>query len=253
MSLRPRIGRAFCVVCVVLTVSMGAGRPAAAGPPYVTDDPEPTRTGGWENYVYATGTDTPGETAGQGGIELNYGAAKNLQLSASLPLDYDARRKLRIGAGDLDLGAKYRFLHPSEGGWLPDAAVFPSISLPTAARGFDTGHPTLFLPIWLQKDRGKWSTFGGGGYTVSPGRGQRDSVLVGWALTRSFSKRLNLGVEIYHQTPTAAGGSALTNVGVGANYQLTKHWGLLATGGPGLQAPSRSGTSAVYASLQFTN
>jgi hypothetical protein len=23
-----------------------------AGPPYVTDDPEPTCTGGWENYVF---------------------------------------------------------------------------------------------------------------------------------------------------------------------------------------------------------
>jgi hypothetical protein len=25
---------------------------AWAGPPYVTDDPEPTRTGGWENHLF---------------------------------------------------------------------------------------------------------------------------------------------------------------------------------------------------------
>ena len=252
VSSRRRVGRNLPLLCTMATLATLAGGPAAAGPPYVTDDPEPTRTGGWENYVYATGTNTPGEIAGQGGVELNYGGAKDLQLSVSIPLDYETSRKLRAGAGDLDLGAKYRFLHPPKDSWLPDVAVFPALTLPTAPRTFGTGHPTLFLPVWLEKDLGKWSSFGGGGYTLSPGRGERDSVLVGWAVTRSFSKRLNLGVEIYHQTPTTAGGSALTNLDFGAIYQLTKHWSLMASGGPGLQAPSRSGVSAFYASLQFT-
>ena len=226
---------------------------AGAGPPYVTDDPEPTRTGGWENYAYVTGTNTPGEIAGQGGVELNYGGATNLQLSLSVPLNYDDAHALHAGTGDLDLSVKYRLLHPPEGSWLPDAAVFPALTLPTAPRRFDTGHPTLFLPLWLEKDFGKWSTFGGGGYDVNPGRGERNSALVGWAVTRSFSKRLNLGVEVYHQTSVTSGGPALTNLGFGAIYQLTKHWALMASGGPGLQTPSRSGSSTFYASLQFTN
>ena len=252
MSSRRRVGRKLPLLCAVVTLATLASGPAAAGPPYVTDDPEPTRTGGWENYVYATGTNTPGEIAGQGGVELNYGEARDLQLSVSVPLDYATSRKLRAGLGDLDLGAKYRFLHAPEGSWLPDAAVFPALTLPTAPRTFDTGHPTLFLPVWLEKDFGKWSTFGGGGYTLSPGRGQRNSALVGWAVTRSFGKRLNLGVELYHQTPTTVGGPAITNLGFGAIYQMTTHWALMASGGPGLQTPSRSGASAFYASLQFT-
>jgi hypothetical protein len=32
-----------------LTVALALASRAWAGPPYVTDDPEPTRTGGWEN------------------------------------------------------------------------------------------------------------------------------------------------------------------------------------------------------------
>ena len=219
----------------------------------MTDDPEPTRNGGWENYLYVTGTNTPGQTASQAGVELNYGAGENLQLSASLPLDYDRAHGVRAGGGDLDLGIKYRLLNPPKGSWLPDAAIFPALSLPTAPRAFDTGHPTLFVPVRLEKDLGKWSTFGGGGYDLNPGRGQRNFTLVGWAITRSFSSRLNLGVEIYHQTPMTVGGPSLTNLGLGAIYQLTKHWALTAPGGPGLQTPSRSGESAVYASLQFTN
>jgi hypothetical protein len=49
------------------------------------------------------------------------------------------------------------------------------------------------------------------------------------------------------------GGPALTNLGFGAIYQLTRHWALMASGGPGLQSPVRAGASAFYASLQFTN
>ncbi len=236
-----------------LAVALALAAPAWAGPPYVTDDPEPTRTGGWENYALVTGTNTPGGTAGQAALELNYGGAPNLQLTLYVPADFDAARSFRAGGGDVQVSAKYRVLHPAEGSWAPDVAVFPALNLPTGAGAFHTGHASLFLPAWFQKDFGKWSTFGGGGYDINPGAGQRSYALVGWALTRSFSKRLNLGVEVYHQTPQTAGGPALTNLGVGAIYQLTRHWALMASGGPGLEDTSRAGSSAFYASLQFTN
>ena len=236
-----------------LALAVSLAGPACAGPPYVTDDPEPTRTGGWENYAFVSGVNTPGETAGEAGVELNYGGAPDLQLSLDLPLAFDGGRSLRGGGGDVQASAKYRFIHQSEGSFAPDVAVFPAVTLPTGAAAFHTGHVSYFLPIWAQKDFGKWSVFGGGGYDVNPGAGQRDYSLAGAALTRSFSKRLNLGVEVYHETPQTVGGPAVTNLGLGAIYQLTRHWALMASGGPGLQAPRRSETSAFYASLQFTN
>jgi hypothetical protein len=244
-----RLGGKWAAVFVLA----GSAGPAIAGPPYVTDDPEPTRTDGWENYVYVSGANVQGSAIGQAGVELNYGGAKDLQLSASLPLNFATGQGERLGGGDLDLGAKYRFVHADDKGWRPDVAVFPAISLPTGARALDTGHPSLFLPVWMEKDFGKWSVFGGGGYDINPGTDQRNFVLTGVALTHAFSKRLNLGVELYHQTPTTVGGRAMTNLGFGAIYQLTKHWALMASGGPGLQSPSRAGTSAFYGSLQFTN
>ncbi len=252
-SLNPRAGGRFRAAAFVAIAAGSTAGVAGAGPPYTTDDPEPTPAGGWENYVFVTGVAKPGETAGQTGLELNYGGAQDLQLSLSVPLDYDDRHALRAGGGDVDLGVKYRLLHPPANSWLPDAAIFPSLTLPTGSRAFDTGHPTFFLPLWLEKDLGKWSIFGGGGYQVNPGGNQRNFALVGWAATYSFSERLNLGVEIYHQTPASIGGPALTNLGFGAIYQMTDHWAVMASGGPGLQTPSRSGSSAFYASLQFTN
>ncbi len=235
------------------SIGLLAAGPALAGPPYVTDDPEPTRTGGWENYVYASGTTVSGNTGGQAGLELNYGAAPGLQVTLNLPVGYASSEGLRGGTGDLGAAAKYRFLHAGDGGWLPDAAVFPAITLPTAGNGLGTGHATLFLPLWLEKDRGRWSTFAGGGYVLNPGGGQRNHAVAGWAVTRSVGERLNLGVEVYHQTRTAADGAAVTNLGLGVVYQATRHWALMASGGPGLERPARAGTSAFYLSLQFTN
>ncbi len=240
-------------VAAGLAAGLALAAQAWAGPPYVTDDPEPTRTGGWEDYALVSGANTTGGTAGETGVELNYGGAPDLQLSLDLPIAFDGERAFRAGGGDVRASAKYRFIHQAEGSWAPDVAVFPAVELPTGAGAFRTGHVSYFLPVWGQKDFGKWSVFGGGGLDINPGSAQRNYGLVGLAVTRSFSKRLNLGVEVYHVTPQAVGGPAITNLGFGAIYQLTKHWALMASGGPGLQAPGRSETSAYYASIQFTN
>jgi hypothetical protein len=241
------------IVCLVATGALSVAGPVMAGPPYVTDDPEPTNTGGWENYFYVTGTNTSGDTVGDVGIELNYGAATDLQLSVSLPLDYDHRDGYRFGGGDVDLGAKYRFAHQSADSWLPDVAVFPSVNLPTAARTFGPQHASFFLPLWLEKDIGPWSTFGGGGYTINPGQGNRNYQLFGWAVTRTVTSRLTIGAEVYHQTASVLNGKPLTNIALGFTYQMSKHYALMASGGPGVESPAQSGQAAFYASIQYTN
>ena len=108
--------------------------------------------------------DAPVAIAGQAGAQLNYGAAANLQLSLTVPGDYALLHGLNTGAGALDEGVKYRFLHPADESWLTDAAAFPAVTLPTGGRGPGAGHPSLFVPVWLKQAFGKWSTFGGGGY-----------------------------------------------------------------------------------------
>ena len=232
-------------------VVLGVSTPLWAGPPYVTDDPEPTDTGHWENYAFVSGIHTPGDTDGEAGLDLNYGAAKDLQLTLVVPLGYS--RGLagnRMGVSDVEMSAKYRFIHQTENGLIPDIALFPSLGVPTGARDFGTGHVSLFLPLWAQKDFGPWSTFAGGGYEFNPGLGNRDFTLVGWAVTRNIGDALNLGVEIYHQTAESSDSAATTVLALGVIYKLTAHWALMASGGPGLQNTREAGRAAFYVSVQ---
>jgi len=59
--------------------------PALAGPPFVSDDPEPTDYQHFEIYTFNNGTNTRDGTGGETGIDFNYGAAPDLQLTATLP------------------------------------------------------------------------------------------------------------------------------------------------------------------------
>jgi hypothetical protein len=224
--------------------------PVAAGPPYTTDDPEPTPVGHWEDRIFVDGVQTPGETLGQTGFDINYGAAKDLQLTLLAPLDFDHSARDTIGAGDIQLAAKYLVVHQS--GWIPDISLFPAVILPTQARAFGPARLGLFLPVWMQKDFGPWATFGGAGYDINPGPGNRNFTLAGWALTRQVTKRLNIGAEIYHETAQVAGGKALTAVAGGVIYQLTDHFAVMASGGPGVQRSPQSGQGVFYAALQYT-
>ena len=142
--------------------------PAVAGPPYQTDDPEPTELRHWEIYNFLTFDGHGGDYDGAAGFDLNYGAARGLQLTATLPLAFERTRPgtAHLGAGDLELGAKYRFIDDQEGGW--QAAVFPRVIMPTAAHDLGGRHARLLLPLWVQKDLGSTSVFGGGGFEINP-------------------------------------------------------------------------------------
>ena len=224
---------------------------ALAGPPYVSDDPEPTDHKHWEIYVFATGSGRAGETAGDAGLDLNYGAAKDLQLTAVLPLSYDRTTTSRFGTGDVELAAKLKFLHQRKNSLVPDVAFFPRLFLPTAGAGLGSGRVRLFLPLWAQKDFGRWSLFGGGGYQINPGPGNRDYGLTGIGLTRAVTSKLTLGAEIYHHGPDARGGKAFTGVNAGLSYKLKGPYSLLLSLGPGLQHRREEGRYAVYTALKL--
>ncbi len=238
----------WCAVCAFAAL-LCVAPPASAGPPFITDDPEPTDTGHWENYTFISGVNALGVTTGQAGFDLNYGAYKDLQLTAVIPLDYEAGSGGRAGAGEIEFAAKYRFLHQSDGGWTPDVSFFPSMFAPSSDRHFGTGRLALFLPFWAEKDFGKWSVFGGGGYNLNSGSGQRDFWLSGIAIQRVVSEQLSLGAEVYHQTPDAIGARPFTGVDLGFTYKLIEHWSLLAAGGPGVEN-ARSGRYEFYLALK---
>jgi hypothetical protein len=232
-------------VCVFVTSSA-----AYAGPPFITDDPEPTDLGHWEIYNYAQGTKIGGVFSGTGGFDINYGGFEDVQLTAVIPADFDTGTRAHASLGNIELAAKYRFLHQQEDSWVPDLAIFPRLFVPTADRHFGSGHPGLFLPVWAQKDFGPWSLFGGGGYDINPGAGQRNYWQGGVALSRTLTDRFNLGIEVYRQTADAEDARPFTVLNLAATYTMTEHWSLLLSGGPGIENAAANGRYDVYFALQ---
>jgi hypothetical protein len=158
-------------------------QPAIAGPPFVSDDPEPTPYRHFEIYTFNNGTSTRDGTAGEVGIDFNYGAAPDLQLTATLPAGYDhtAGGGTNVGMSNVEFAAKYRFLHQDTFGL--DVAVFPRVFLPSGSNRIGDNHVSLLLPVWVEKDwKGGWSAFGGGGCVVSE-IGAADSCEAGAVLT----------------------------------------------------------------------
>lgn len=223
-----------------------AATAAAAGPPYATDDPEPTDVGHWEIYAFAAGTQSRGSFEGATGLDLNYGPVPDVQLTATLPIAFVHDGGTSAGLGDLEVGVKYRFFHREAAGIA--FAIFPRVILPTAGRRFGTGRVRLLLPVWAQKDFGPWSLFGGGGYTINPGAGNRDFLQSGVALTRTVTEKLSLGAEITHQDAEAVGGHATTALGLGCIYRLGGPFSLLASGGPAFEHRGAIGWN-VYTAL----
>lgn len=230
---------------------LGVAFPAVAGPPFITDDPQPTDLGKWEIYNFGDGVHVPGETSGEAGLDFNYGGAKDLQLTAVFPAAYDSTGgRTSWGSGDIELAAKYKFLH-QDGPVGLDVAVFPRVFVPSAFdRSSDDRHASLLLPLWAQKDWGKWSVFGGGGYTINPGTENRNFWIGGLVVARQVSERVFLGAEIYGQGATTTDGKASAFATIGGGYRFTKHWSLIADAGPGIVNTRTEGQSTFYVALK---
>ncbi len=209
LTLSRRILRGTCIVAGVLALAGRLDR-ALAGPPFQTDDPEPVELGHYEFYVFAASDSTPLEEDPTGpAFEFNWGALPNTQLHAVLSFGgidpSNNPQYLPSGSGpsaygllDTELGVKYRFIQQTD--TVPEVGVFPMIELPTgsAARGLGLGKTWYKLPLWIQKDFGPWTTYGGGGYQIVNQDGFRNFGYAGWLLQRDLGEKWTLGGEVWY-------------------------------------------------------
>ena len=237
---------------IIVVAVLGLARPALAGPPYVSDDPEPTDYKHFEIYTFNTGTAVRGDTNGASGIDFNYGAAPDLQLTATIPGGFNlpAGSEASFGLGNVELAAKYRFLHQDSFGL--DVSVFPRVFLPSPSNGVGNNTASVLLPIWVQKDwSGGWSAFGGGGCVFSE-RAAQNYCLSGGVVTYQLLPKLQLGMELFHQTADGAGTPAATSLGIGAKYDINDDYHLLGYVRRGIQNTDETDQYSWYASVLFT-
>lgn len=243
MSSRLLVFIVFCFVC---------SADVWAGPPFVTDDPEPVELRHWEVYVASHQEYDPSGSSGTlPHIELNYGVVPNLQLHLIMP--YTFRRlsgKTTVsGYGDTEMGVKYRFLQEAQ--HRPMVGIFPLVELPTGNSndGLGNGHFQFFLPVWIQKSWGSLVSYGGGGYFINPGQGNRNYWLFGWEIQKDLSQRLTLGSEILGTTPTIEGGRQEIDFNVGGQYNLNEGHHILFSAGRSIQGDV---DFACYIAYQWT-
>ncbi len=203
--------RAVHLVSVpIFAMFLAIARPAQAqGPPYQTDDPVPVDLHHYEFYIFGTADGTPVEMDSSGpAFEFNWGAIPRVQLHAILPFGVAAPLNnpvyLPSGTGptsfgltDMELGAKIAYIKESK--YIPQIGTFTLFEMPTGNydKGLGVGKVWYRLPLWMQKNIGKWLLDGGAGETLVPQTGYRNFPYGGFLLKYTLSERLELGGEVF--------------------------------------------------------
>jgi len=245
--------RSLTTALLLLTIVTVFAPPAVwAGPPFITDDPETTEYQHWEFYVasqYANNKDGKEGTAPH--FEANYGIIPDVQLHLLVPLAYTHPDggPTNYGLGDTEVGVKYRFLHEDD--TTPQVGIFPVAHIPTGDRDRDlgSGHMPVFLPIWAQKSLGAWTTYGGGGYWINPGKGNKNFWQIGWLGQRDINEALTLGAEIFYAGKDTDDGRDRTGCTFGGIVNLSEEHHVLFSAGSDIAGDNRL---SIYLGYQWT-
>jgi outer membrane putative beta-barrel porin/alpha-amylase len=223
-----KLHRIIAAVAVAVITNL-----AEAGPPFVTEDPEPPPPGGWEINVPFIIERTPGKTEMNAPLfDINYGLP-NAQLKVEFPSEIvqQDRDGTAASVGDLVLGVKWRFLNDEQSKF--QVGVYPQLRLPTGnrARGLGAGRPALWLPFIGQKSWDKWTLYGNVGYWWQTAAETRNYFFAGAVLEREINERLTLATELFGNSPTERGGGPDFAFNVGGTLKLNNHLNLLFSGG----------------------
>ncbi len=202
-------------------VMLLASQVALAGPPFMTDDPEPLEPGHSEAYVFSTMDRGPGGTQYVlPAFEYNTSPREDVHLHLMVPyvnlLPNEGPNQ--HGLGDVELGVKYRFVHETDGH--PQVGVFPMLELPTgdSDKGLGNGRAWWTFPVWVQKSFGPWTTYGGGGRAFNSAPGMLNYNFGGWLLQRSVTDKLTLGGEVFAQGAPSVDAEHSTFLNFGGSY-----------------------------------
>jgi Putative MetA-pathway of phenol degradation len=242
--------RAFSLACAGSLLLLCVATPCAgqAGPPYQTDDPDPVPYHHFEAYVFESSDRTSaGTSLSAPSFEMNWGAAPNLQLHLVVPFvtSFTAGTPGQHGIGDIELGAKYRFI--KETTHTPEVGVFPFVELPAgdALRGLGVGTTWYRFPVWIKKSAGAWNTFGGGGEVLVHADGYKNYPFASGLLQRKVNEQLTLGGELVGhgaESPDATGIGRSIMADFGGFYSFT----------PGVQMLFAAGHSIAWHRETYT-
>lgn len=238
---------------LTLPLVLASVSPASAGPPFLTDDPEPVDYQHFEFYTFSTRDKAAdGGTATLGpAFEYNVGALPNLQVHLVVPYAWSGSPGIpgTSGLGDTEVGVKYRFVQQTKAA--PEIGIFPMAELATgnANDGLGNGRTWFRLPVWIQKNIGAWTTYGGGGVALNASPGMKNYAFGGWLVQRDFGERWTLGGEIFANGGQTVDGTQSTFYNVGGYFKPSDRFNVLFSVG---HTVSGAGHAIAYFGLYWT-
>ena len=214
-----------------------------AGPPFMTDDPAPVDYKHSEFYIFSTYDKTDdGKEIALPAFEYNYGVLPDVQLHIVVPFVRSIQNgeATESGLGDIELGAKYRFIQETEN--MPQIGIFPMAELPTgdASKGLGNGKIWWRLPVWMQKSFGEWTSYWGAGYVLNNADGQKNYAFGGIQAQRDIGTKWSLGAELFAREKDVVNGKSTTIVNFGGFYKFTPDFNLLFSAGRSINGESHT-------------
>ena len=225
-----------------------------AGPPFVTDDPEPVDYQHWEvNYGLNKTWSDGAYSAGLPGIDINYGFTSNLQLHIQPKYTYvhDAGISLN-GIDNTEVGIKYRFINNIYTDSTLMVGTYPMIQIPTGENKLSpsSGKAQSFLPIWAQYNQNNWTLYGGTGYRFNNWLDSKNSFFVGCVALYQLTNNFALGGEVFRESAATIGDKSTSAFNLGGTYHITDNYHLLFSAGRGLGNSTSTNSLSTYLALQ---
>jgi hypothetical protein len=234
------IKRSFIIVLIVSSLMI-------AGPPFFTDDPQPVDFRRWEFYLSSQSQFSENSVdATLPHFEINYGLVPDVQVHLIVPMEYTKRESSRdYSYINTEIGVKYRIINIDSSF---QVGVFPIAELPTGKHVTLAGENKLkvFLPLWFQINSGKFASYGGAGYWINPGTGNKNWIYAGWQGQYDLSETITLGGELFYHTTDADDSKGGAGFNLGGYINIDEHNHILFSAGHNL-----TGTNATTGYLGY--
>jgi hypothetical protein len=143
--------RSLILSMVIIVVTTSLASKAWAGPPFITDDPEPVEHGHWEvNYGLSKTWRQGSSSTALPSVDINYGLLPNVQLHAQPRYSRESSPEgHQSGIDDTEVGVKYRFAEFHHGSTTTSAGIYPMLQLRTGDKklGDDRRKLQTLLPL----------------------------------------------------------------------------------------------------------
>jgi hypothetical protein len=243
-----RSGAVFTLAASLMAVA------ALAGPPLETDDPDTPGNRNWEINFASTLKKRASLWEFKPVLDVNYGLGERVQLKLKPrvvvldPPDEGAR----AGAGNIQLGVKWRFLDEDKHGFA--MSVYPQVDFNPPGRSVERGlvddGQDIFLPVELARTFGRTRLYAELGYNWREQR--EDEWAFGIAAEHPLSDRFRLVGELRDIAQGDFGDHELF-FNAGFKWKLHDNWTLLGSAGRTVRE-ARGERAAVfsYLGLQLT-